>query len=75
MDKVHKRCMSSVLPGLQCFENFKILPFLAMSTRKYSDVVSGRREEACSSDDTHSWLRNYQRENEAGKTHLDVPSK
>ena len=43
--------------------------------RKYSDVVSGRREEACSSDDTHSWLRNYQRENETGKSHLDVSSK
>ena len=54
MDKVHKRCMSSVLPGLQCFENFKILPFLAMSTGKYSDVVSGRQEEACSPSDTHS---------------------
>ena len=75
MDKVHKRCVSSVLPSLQCFKNRKILPFSGMSTRKYSDVVSGRREEACSSDDTHSWLRNYQRENEAGKTHLDVPSK
>ena len=54
MDKVHKRCVGSVLPGLQCFENFKILPFLAMSTGKYSDVVSGRQEEACSPSDTHS---------------------
>ena len=27
MDKVHKRCMSFVLPGLQCFENRKIFFF------------------------------------------------
>ena len=58
--------MSCVLPvlGSQCFENLKIIPFLAMSTRKYSDVVSDHQEEACSAGDTHSWLTNYQQENE-----------
>ena len=49
--------------GLPCFENLEIIPFLVVSTRKYSDVVSDRQEEACSAGDTHSWLRNYQQEN------------
>ena len=59
--------MSCILPvlGLQCFENLKIIPFLAMSTRKYWEVVLDHQEEACSAHDTHSWLRNnYQQENQ-----------
>ena len=64
MVNVHKGYVSSVLAGLQCFENRKILPFWAILTRKYSDVVSGRLEKACSSGDTQiiSWQRNCQRE-------------
>ena len=54
MDKVHKRCMGYVLPGLQSFDNRKILFFGGMSIRNYSDVVSGHHEEACSSGDTHA---------------------
>ena len=69
MVNVHKRYVSSVLAGLQCFENRKILPFWGMSTRKYSDVVSGHLEKVCSSGDTQiiSWLRNYQRETKPGR--------
>lgn len=72
MGKVHKRCISSVVLGLPCFENRKILPFWAMSSRRHSDVVSGHQEEACSSGDTHSWLRNCQRENEPGREEPEV---
>ena len=44
MDKVQKRWVRSVLPGLQCFENREILPSWGMSTRKYSNVVSDRQD-------------------------------
>ena len=53
-------------PGDEVVENLEIIPFLAVSTRKYSDVVSDRQEDACSAGDTHSWLRNYQQENKGG---------
>ena len=45
-DKVHikKLCVSSVLPGLQCFESRKILPFWRCWQENIHDVVSGRQE-------------------------------